>query len=118
MRREHIMSTIVTRLSSDGTQATISIPGRFDFSIHREFREAYSQHDPGRVKFIVDLSQTDYLDSSALGMLLLLRKFSGGDSAGVTIRNAREPVDKILRVANFDKLFEMTGTHAAVTEKS
>ena len=45
------------------------------------------QIDDGKTRIVVDFSKTDYLDSSALGMLLLLREHAGGESSDITISN-------------------------------
>ena len=58
-------------------------------------------------QYIVDLSATEYLDSSALGMLLLLREHAGGESSNIRISKASPEVKKILDVANFEKLFNI-----------
>ena len=58
------------------------------------------------VAYVVDLSNTEYLDSSALGMLLLLREHAGGENANIEITQASADVRKILDVANFSKLFK------------
>lgn len=90
--------------SGDGQEVTIHVSGRFDFSAHREFMGAYKEFPKGEKKFIVDLAEAEYMDSSAMGMLLQLRDHgvAGGDIALV---NANEGVQEILRIANFDKLF-------------
>lgn len=85
---------------------TISISGNFDFSVQKAFRDAYQNNDEVAA-YSVDLVNTDYMDSSALGMLLLLRKHAGGDSADVSLRGANETVRKILDIAKFDKLFSI-----------
>jgi len=92
-------------MSEDGQQLTISIKGRFDFAKHREFREAY-EHRPLET-VVVDLKEATYLDSSALGMLLLLRDDAGGDNADVRLVNSSSDVRKILAISNFDKLFDI-----------
>jgi len=53
------------------------------------------------------LDSTEYLDSSALGMLLLLREHAGGESSNIRISKASPEVKKILEVANFEKLFNI-----------
>ncbi len=62
--------------STRDTVATIRLQGRFDFSVHREFREAVkSAVSASAVREIeIDLSAVSYMDSSALGMLLLSRE--------------------------------------------
>jgi len=101
------MSIISAQLSHDGHQAVICIDGNFDFSVYKQFRDAYIQFEAGKVSFMIDLSRTEYMDSSALGMLLLLKEHVGGDKSRLEIRNARPEVEKILRIANFDKLLEL-----------
>ena len=89
-------------------KVTIKIKGRFDFGIHQEFRNAYESAEPKPHNYEVDLRATSYLDSSALGMLLLLRDHAGGDNANVSITNANEEVSKILTISNFEQLFTIS----------
>ncbi|MGQ9425918.1 STAS domain-containing protein [Gilvimarinus sp. F26214L] len=91
--------------SPDGSALTIAIKGRFDFSAHRDFRGSYEHLTKRPATICVDLRETTYLDSSALGMLLLLRDFAGGDESAITITNCNPDVRKILSISNFDQLF-------------
>lgn len=94
--------------TKNGSTVTITINGRFDFSSHKEFREAYRNTPEGSANdFVVDMSATEYLDSSALGMILLLREHAGSEHADVSIINCRSEVKEILMVSNFDKLFNI-----------
>jgi len=86
----------------------IRVTGRFDFNAHKEFREATNLIVAGIKKIEVDLTGTEYLDSSALGMLLLLRDKVSGDRNAILIKGARADVKKILEIANFDKLFTLS----------
>lgn len=96
---------IQTRRSEDGRTLTIKIDGRFDFSTHQSFRDAYEHGDQEVSEYIIDMSDTTYLDSSALGMLLLLRDYAGGDSAKIRIENCNSDVRRILTISNFEQLF-------------
>ncbi len=96
------MVTAQTR--QDGQSVTVTIAGRFDFKVHKEFREAY-KHTPRTTEFVVDMARTEYMDSSALGMLLLLREHLGGDSAKIRIVHCKPDIKKVLSIANFHKLF-------------
>lgn len=98
---------ITSTVSADGTQVTIYIQGRFDFSSHQEFRNAYEKLSKTPSCFRVDLQSTSYLDSSALGMLLLLRDHAGGERAEIEIVNCSQDVKKILLISNFDQLFSI-----------
>lgn len=90
----------------DGNQLTIKVEGRFDFSSHQAFRKAYEVATQP-ASYAIDMKATSYLDSSALGMLLLLRDYAGGEGSNICIINCNEDVKKILAISNFDQLFEI-----------
>ena len=83
----------------------ITMPARFDNHSHREFRAVHAGLRGRETPVVVDFGRTEYMDSSALGMLLCLRQDVGGESAQVTLRNCGDTVAKILGIANFQKLF-------------
>ena len=95
-------------VSLDGKTLTIKITGRFDFGRHHDFRTSYESGLVRPDAVVVDLKEATYLDSSALGMLLLLRDHVGGDKADVRVINSNADVRKILAISNFDKLFKIT----------
>lgn len=99
--------TTVSSSVADNNEVTISVAGRFDFSVQREFRQAYLEHPQSGARFKVDLSKAEYMDSSALGMLLLLREYVDGDSGRVSITGASPAIEKVLRIANFHQLFQL-----------
>ena len=98
---------LTTQISSDGKTITINISGRFDFNVHQEFRQAYEQARHADTKYVVNLAETEYMDSSALGMLLLLRERAGGDKADIEIVNCSPEIKKILTISNFHQLFKI-----------
>lgn len=89
-----------------GDTVTISVQGRFDYLLHREFLQAYSGEPKGERQFVIDLAATEFLDSAALGMLLQLRGHARPKSV-VELCNGNEKVREILKLANFDKLFAL-----------
>jgi len=93
--------------SSDNKSATIKINGRFDFSLHNEFRKSYKDVVLNNGEYSVDLGGTDYLDSSALGMLLLLKEHAESQSSLVRLVNFNDEIKEILTIASFDKLFTL-----------
>ncbi len=88
----------------------IRLNGRFDFSAHRTFRDSYTPSlkaaDVAEVE--IDLSAVDYLDSSALGMLLMLREKAQAANKSVRLSNCRGSVRQVLDIANFGKLFTLS----------
>ncbi|MDH5179313.1 MAG: STAS domain-containing protein [Gammaproteobacteria bacterium] len=94
-------------VADGGKEVTISIDGRFDFNVHQDFRGAYRDQRPD-AKYVIKMNGTDYIDSSALGMLLLLREHAGNDSADITITGCKDEIKKILSIANFERLFKIS----------
>lgn len=98
-----------TNVSIDAGRATIHLVGRFDFNAHREFRQvsenALERADVREVK--IDLGRVEYLDSSALGMLLMLRDRAKAANKQVALINCVRNVRQVLDIANFGKLFQI-----------
>ena len=92
-----------------GGKANLSLSGRFDFSAHGEFRRTYEEvmKQEGVKGLDVDLGGVDYIDSSALGMLLLLKESADRAKHPLALVNCRGAVRRVLEVANFTKLFTL-----------
>lgn len=98
--------SVSAKVSEAGRVVEIDISGRFDFSLQKAFRAAYRDCPPD-MRYQVNLARVEYLDSAALGMLLLLRQHAGDTRDSVTLCQPGEAVEKILKVANFDRIFEI-----------
>jgi len=94
----------VNRVSNESGDVSIVIDERFDFSQHQSFREAYADCNTSGTNFVLELAKTTYMDSSALGMILLLKDHAEKLSGKVTIRKPSEAVNKILEIAQFHRL--------------
>jgi anti-anti-sigma factor len=96
-------------LTTTHDTAVIRLSGRFDFSSHREFKQCYEDafSEPAVRKVVVDMKNVEYLDSAALGMLLLLKQAADQLTLPVALQNCWGLVKEILDVANFGVLFEM-----------
>lgn len=94
----------------NGAVATMEMSGRFDFSAHRDFKDAYMALMQNHLVMVIDvnLSAVDYMDSSALGMLLMLRDRAQAANKEVTLSKPSKVVAQILNVANFPKLFNIS----------
>lgn len=94
-------------VNDGGSTVLINITGRFDFNAHHDFRNIYRNEKSGAA-YTIDMSGTEYIDSSALGMLLLLREHAGNESANISINGCNADIKKIFAISNFDKLFKIT----------
>jgi anti-anti-sigma regulatory factor len=82
----------------------IALGKSFTFRDYRGFRSGY-EGKPTKSRFVVDMRETEYIDSSGLGMLLILKDYAVGGS--VELRNAGAAVQRILSMAHFDRLFPL-----------
>lgn len=89
--------------------ACIAMSGRFDFEVHRDFKGAYMPllDDAALHEIEIEMNKVDYLDSAALGMLMLLNERAKEASKPVTLLNPSRVVSQVLEVANFGKIFNI-----------
>ena len=87
--------------------ACIAMSGRFDFETHRDFKKAYmALLGNAAVRGIeIEMSKVDYLDSAALGMLLLLHERAKDANKPVSLLNATGIALQVMEVANCSKIF-------------
>ncbi len=90
--------------SKENKQMSIMINDRFDFALHQQFRDSYKKCFEQNLNYILDLSSTSYMDSSALGMILLLKDHVDLHQSKLVIRKPNETVNKILKIAQFHRL--------------
>ncbi len=98
---------IESKTSSNNTELTIEIDNKFDFTKVEEFRTSYSDSSSEVRRVVVDLQKTEYMDSSALGMLLNMQKFFEGRTVAFDIVNCQEQICRILTISRFDKKFNI-----------
>ncbi|MDI9245628.1 STAS domain-containing protein [Marinobacter sp. CHS3-4] len=87
--------------------ATLSLSGRFDFSQYAAFKEEQARvlNKDSVKEIVLDFGGLDYLDSAALGILLVLLDRAKEHGQPVTIRRAKGVVREILDVAHFERMF-------------
>lgn len=99
--------TMQVQVNINDNKATLAMSGRFDFNSHREFRAASEEalKAQGIGEIAIDMEKVEYLDSSALGMLLLMREKANVANRKLVLLNCKGIVQQVLEVANFSKLF-------------
>ncbi|HEY5604079.1 MAG TPA: STAS domain-containing protein [Gammaproteobacteria bacterium] len=96
---------IETSISDDENEMTISVAGNFSFDAQKDFRASYENRALPR--YVIDFKRTEFIDSSALGMLLMMREHVGASGASIVLRNCNQDIKVILTVANFQDLFNI-----------
>ncbi len=99
---------ISTNWESDDKSLTIKMDEKFDYSKVQEFRSAYSGISESPKEIQIDLANTQYMDSSALGMLLNMQKHFSEKGVNYKIVNSRPQVARILKISRFDKKFDIS----------
>jgi HptB-dependent secretion and biofilm anti anti-sigma factor len=87
---------------------TISPGEKFDFASVHDFKATYAEDAEKIKKVVIDLERTEYMDSSALGMLLNMQKTLKDIVSDFEIKNSRPQVKKILEISRFDKKFTIS----------
>lgn len=84
------------------------LPTRFDYSFHKLFNDKCSEliEDSSVKEIILDFGLVEYIDSSALGMLVILQKKSSTAGKKLKISRARGTAEEVLRMANIQKMIE------------
>lgn len=99
---------IHSSVTPDNQELTLTLMGKFDYTCQQSFQTAYESVIPKPSSFVVNALEVPSIDSSALGMLLLLRNYAGGDDSKVSIIKTQADVFKLLHTCNFDELFEIS----------
>jgi anti-anti-sigma factor len=103
---ECVMAAIQVSDNEKSGIVTIAIRNRFDFCVHKEFRASYKDRETP-AHYFINMREVNYIDSSALGMMLLLREHAMKHAGKVIIQNCKADIRKILTIANFERLFEI-----------
>ncbi|PCJ37326.1 MAG: anti-anti-sigma factor [Moraxellaceae bacterium] len=104
LKKEALHTPVETELSDDSLTLTIKIVGHFNFELAQEFRSSY-EDSPAEI-YAIDMRNSEYMDSSALGMLMIMRNLLGNDTI-ISIVNCTPQIEKILYIARLDKLFDI-----------
>jgi HptB-dependent secretion and biofilm anti anti-sigma factor len=86
--------------------ATVALSGRFDFASRLRFQRVRDElaTDTATRDVVLDFARVTGIDSSALGMMLLMQDALAPGRKRLSIRNAQYGVRAILEVADFGPL--------------
>ena len=97
-------------LNENGPQDfTIQLEQSFDFESHKDFRECIKNIiEKNAKKLAIDFSSVEYIDSSALGMLMLAKHETTQHACELKLTNLREGHAKnVLNLVKFDQMFDI-----------
>ena len=91
----------------------ICIDGPFDFNLLNDFRDAYrdninTETEKPFTNYVVNLRTASSIDSSALGMLLNMKRTLDKKDLEIKISHCQPQILKILIISRFDKKFSIS----------
>ena len=92
-----------------GNVVTLKLEGRFASEQCRQFLNEMGRQLHGNAQAVViDFEKISYLDSSALGALLMMREKANALGKKISLSNCKGNVKTVLGIANFHKLFTIS----------
>lgn len=90
-------------------RAVIRMEGRFDLHSILDFRNTVRPllTDPEAETLVVDFSHVSFVDSSALGILLLLREQAEEKHKSVVLTHCGPDLQRVLSISQFNRLFRI-----------
>lgn len=84
----------------------VTLEGRFTFSDNGEFRKVLEAiNDPGVQRIVLHMEKVEFIDSAALGMLLLAEEEASRLNKALAISGAHGQVKRIFTMARFNEIF-------------
>ena len=99
---------ITTRHIEGSKQAVIEVQGEFNFDLVMDLREAYLEPDLKPYSVTVDLTECTYMDSAALGAMLIMKSHLGKADGDIVIKVKDPYVLKVLEAAHFEIKFTLS----------
>lgn len=92
----------------DGDASTLALSGHFDYGTAGVFGKAMREclSRPER-EVVVDCGALDYIDSMAMGTLLVYREKLANLGRTLVLANCRGAVRDAMNLANFQKIFQL-----------
>jgi anti-anti-sigma factor len=89
--------------------ARIAIPSRFDFSMNGKFIKSYIPllDDVAIREIEIELSEVDFMDSSALDMLTLLKERATAANKSISLLNTSTLISRILEITDLSGVFNV-----------
>ena len=101
----------VTEHPIDGERHVLAVRGEIDLFTAPELKQVLAESiEAGRVRIIVDLTNTTFLDSTALGVLIGAVKRLRSRHGALAMVNVDENIAKTFEITGLDQIFTIVGT--------
>ncbi|MBF0418287.1 MAG: STAS domain-containing protein [Magnetococcales bacterium] len=93
-------------ISENGKQVTVRLPEEFTYRIYREFRNVYVNRSDDII-YTIDFVRVISMDSSALGMLLLMHEHCKSNRSRIRLVNCSSRVAGMLSYSSVGSMFTL-----------
>lgn len=93
------------KITRDGTTVTCRLHGSISLANQREIMDFLREDLATANYFIIDLEEVKYFDSSAIGLMMAIRKKLEHRAVPLQLINVSEYAERILRLTCVDRLF-------------
>lgn len=103
-----MISELHINMREGGATTVYSLSGRLDYSTAVKLRKVIREclKKPAS-EVVIDFGQLEYLDSMAMGALLVIREQLQSEGKTLVLSNCKGFILEALHLANFHKLFQM-----------
>jgi anti-sigma B factor antagonist len=107
----------LTQDSIDEDRHVVAVRGEIDLFTAPELKASLGDAiETGRTKLVVDLSETTFLDSTALGVLIGTVKRLRSRDGRLTIVNTDPNIAKTFEITGLDQIFTIRGSRDEAVE--
>lgn len=92
--------------ANDNTQ-TVKLIGDLDVYSEDYFKSFIDEEIDTNKDLVIDLSDLEYLDSTGLGMFMIIYKMQESNGKSVKVVNAKENIKKLFKITDLTELFDM-----------
>jgi len=101
----------ITEHPIDGERHVLAVRGEIDLFTAPELKQVLAESiESGRIRIIVDLTDTTFLDSTALGVLIGAVKRLRSRDGALAIVNVDDNIAKTFEITGLDQIFTIVPT--------
>ena len=101
----------ITEQTIDAERHVLAVRGEIDLFTAPELKQVLAESiEAGRIRIIVDLTDTTFLDSTALGVLIGAVKRLRSRHGALAIVNVDENIAKTFEITGLDQIFTILST--------
>lgn len=86
---------------------TVKLVGDLDVYSEEDFKEFIEEKIDANKDLVFDLKDLDYLDSTGLGMFMLIYNKQKENGKSVKVINTKENIKKLFKITDLSDLFDM-----------